>query len=119
MGGRDELAERPGFGDGRRQLVPAVDEPPHIVIAEDARLGRLDDQHALQQTAIHDGHAQKRSVGILAGVREVLESRMRGASATHCGASCSATRPARPSDNRMRIRPTLSWRSPIVAARTR
>ena len=57
--------------------------------------------------------------GILARLREVLEARMRRASATTCGRSCSATSPARPSVRRIRTRPTLSARRPIVAASTR
>ena len=41
-----------------------------------------------------------------------------GASATNCGRRRSATSPASPSERRIRTRPTLSARSPTVAART-
>ena len=118
--GRDELPERARLADDRRELRAGHRQHPHVVGAEGARLDRLHDEHALQQAAIDDRHAEERAVGILAGLGKVLEARMRvAASATNCGRSCSATRPARPSVSRMRTRPTLSARRPMVAASTR
>ena len=42
-----------------------------------ARFGGLHDEHALQHAAVDDRHAEERLVGILAGLAEVLETRMR------------------------------------------
>ena len=77
MAGRDELAERPRFADDRPQLGAGGLQHAHVRVAERPRFGRLDDQHALEQPAIHDRHAEKRSIRILAGVGEILEPGMR------------------------------------------
>ena len=74
---RDELPERARLADDRRQLRAGHDQHPHVVLGEDARLDRLHDQHALQQAAIDDRHAEERAIRILAGLAEVLEARMR------------------------------------------
>ena len=68
MRGRDDLAERARLADDRRQLRARHHQHPHVVRAEDARLDRLHDQHALQQPAIDHRHAEERVVGILAGL---------------------------------------------------
>ena len=77
MSRRHELPERPGLSDDRPQLSRSRHERCDVVGREDSWLGGLDDEHALKQAAIHDGHAEKRSVGILAGLAEILESRVR------------------------------------------
>ena len=111
---RDELPERPRLAHDRRQLRsgsrPASAPRRALKIA---RLDRLHDQHALQQAAIDQRHAEKRPIRLFAGLAEILEPRMRVASATTCGCSRSATSPASPSVMRMRTRPTLSGRRPI------
>ena len=56
---------------------PAASSLPHGVGAEGARGQRLHDEHALQQPAIDQRHAEKRLVRILACLAEVLEARMR------------------------------------------
>ena len=73
---RDELSERARLADDRRQLRRRHHQHADIVGAEDARLDRLHDQHALEQAAIDDRHAQKRAIRIFAGLAEVLEPRV-------------------------------------------
>ena len=75
--GRDHLAERARLADDRRQLPARHHQHPHLVVAEDARLARLHDQHALQQAAIDHRDTEERVVGVLAGFLEVLEPRVR------------------------------------------
>ena len=57
--------------------APGHHQHPHVVGVEGARLDGLHDQHALQQPAIDDRHAEERAVRVLAGLAEVLEARMR------------------------------------------
>ena len=58
--GATNWPKRPGFADDRPELGAGGRQHPHIVVGEDARLGRLDDEHALEQAAVDDRHAQKR-----------------------------------------------------------
>ncbi len=74
---RDEQAQCPRLADDRSQLRAGRFEPLHGVGPEGPRLERLDDQHALQQSAILERHAEERLVRVLAGLTEVLEARMR------------------------------------------
>ena len=74
---RHELADGPRLAHDRRQLRAGQGQLLHVVIREGARLACLQDQHALENAAIDDGHAEKRAERIFAGVAEVLEARMR------------------------------------------
>ena len=67
---RDELLQRARLADDRRELRAGRHQHAHVVGVEDARLDRLHDQHALQQAAIDDRHAEERVVRILAGLAE-------------------------------------------------
>ena len=51
-------------------------QQPHHVVAEDARLHRLQHEHALQQAAIDQRHAEKAVIRVFARLAEVLETRM-------------------------------------------
>ena len=75
--GRDELPQGACFGDDRRQLRARHRQQAHVFGAEDPRVDRLDDEHALQQPAFDDRHAEERAVRILARFRKVLEPGMR------------------------------------------
>jgi hypothetical protein len=74
---RHELSERAGVADDRGDLPAGGHEPPHVLLAEPAGFRRLHDEHALQDAAVRDRHAEKRAIGILARVLEILEPRMR------------------------------------------
>ena len=56
--------------------MPADANVRHVLRGEHARLLRLHDEHALEQTAIDDGHAEEGAVRIFAGFAEVLEAWM-------------------------------------------
>ena len=56
---RDVLSDRACLADDRRHLRARHHQHPHVVGAEGARLDRLHDQHALQQPAIEDRHAEE------------------------------------------------------------
>ena len=77
MDRRHELADGASLADDWRQLRPCGRNVLHVVLAERARLGSLDDQYPLEDFAVDDRHPQERPVRILAGVMEVLEARMR------------------------------------------
>ena len=70
MDRRHELADGARLADDRRQLRAGRRQHPHVVVAERARLGRLHDQHALQDAAVDDRHAEERPIRILARIAE-------------------------------------------------
>ena len=72
----DELLEGPRLRHNRRQLRAGHDEHPDIVVAEQPRLDGLDHEDALQHAAIDDGHAEERSIRVLARFAEILEPRV-------------------------------------------
>ncbi len=78
MGRRDELSERSRLGDDRRQLRPRHRQQAHVLGPEGPGLDRLNDEHALQQSAFDDGNAEERAIRIFARLRKVLEPRVRG-----------------------------------------
>ena len=75
---RDELSERSRFGDDRRQLRAGHRQQAHVLGPEGTGLDRLDDEHALQQSALDDRHAEKRAIRVFARFRKVLEAGMCG-----------------------------------------
>ena len=78
MCGRDELPERARLADDRGELRSGHRQHADRVGAERARLDRLDDEHALQQSLVDERHAEKRVIRIFARLAEIFESRMRG-----------------------------------------
>ncbi len=74
---RDELAKRPRLGDNRRDLRPGHRQQSHVLGTERARLDRLYDQHALEESAVDDRYAKERAVRILACLGEIFETRVR------------------------------------------
>ncbi len=73
---RDELAERARLADDGRQLRPGHHQHPHVGRIEQPRVDGLNDEDSLQETAIHDRHAQERAIRIFTGLGEVLEPRV-------------------------------------------
>jgi hypothetical protein len=67
------VSKRPGFVDDGRQLRAGRHQHLHVVIAEFPRLDRLDDEHPDQQAVVEQRHPEKRSIGVLAGLAEILE----------------------------------------------
>ena len=59
MCGGDELLQGLGFADDGCELGAGGHQQPHYVLGEHARLNGLDHEHALKQSAINQGHAQK------------------------------------------------------------
>ena len=110
---RDELAERPGLADNRRQLRPGRHEHPQFVTAEDARLHCLHDQHALKQSVFDDGNAQERVVRILASFPEILESWMHGRVRDDLRPELLGHQAGQALVEAHRTRPTLSGRRPM------
>src|SRR5262249_52872371 len=78
MGRGDELAEPAGLADNWSQLSSGSRQHAHIILAKAARFDSLNDQHALEQSPVNQGDAQKRMIRILARLGEVLESSVRG-----------------------------------------
>ncbi len=74
----DELSERSRFGHDRRHLRAGHRQQPHVLGAEGPGFDGLDDEHALQQPALDDRHAEKRAIGVFARLGKVLEAGMRG-----------------------------------------
>ena len=104
--GRDEAVEGAGFANDGGDLVGGFGQHADFIFAKDARFLGLDDENALQDSAIDEGNAEKGVVLLFAGFLEVFEAGMiawRHATAT--GITCSATRPARPSLSGMRSVP--------------
>ena len=76
--GRDELSLRARLTDDGRELRPGHGQHAHGVGAEHARLDRLHDEHALQQSLVDERYAEERVVRVFARLAEIFESRMPG-----------------------------------------
>ncbi len=74
--GGDEAVEGAGFADDGCDLVGGLDEHADLGFAKDAGLFGLDDEDALQDSAIDEGHAEEGVVGLFAGLLEVFEARV-------------------------------------------
>jgi hypothetical protein len=72
----DEAVEGTRLAHHGSDLVGGVDQHANLVLAEDARLPGLHDEHALQDSAVDEGHAEEGVVLLFAGLLEVLEARM-------------------------------------------
>jgi hypothetical protein len=74
----DEAVESTGLADDGRHLRRGFGEHPDFGVVEGARLLGLDDEDALKDTAVDDGHTQKGLVGLFAGILDELEARVSG-----------------------------------------
>ena len=68
LGGRDEAVERARLADDGRHLVGRFGQHADLVVAKDARLLGLHDQHALQDAAIDERHAEE---GVVRPLRRI------------------------------------------------
>ena len=75
---RDELPERARLAHDRGELRSGHRQHADRIGAERARLDRLDDEHALQQSLVDERHAEKRVIRIFASLAEIFEARMGG-----------------------------------------
>src|SRR5262245_48781756 len=82
MSRSDELAKPAGFADNWRQLRPGGHKHSDMILAESARFYCLEDQNALEQATVDQGHTEEGMIGVFACLGEVLESRM-GACVIH------------------------------------
>ena len=115
----DEAVEGARLADDGRDLVGRLGQHADLSFAKDAGFFGLNDENALQNSAIDQRHAEEGLVVVFAGFLEVLEARMIAGILDGYGSTCSATRPARPSLSGMRSVPMhRGWR-PSVAASTR
>ena len=73
---RNKTVQRARLADYRRHLAGRLRQHANFVFAEGPRFLRLNNQHSLQNAAIDQWHAQKRTVLFLTGPLEVLEARM-------------------------------------------
>ena len=73
---RNEAIEGARFADDGRDLAGGFSQHADFVLAKDARLFGLDDQHALQHAAIDEGHAEEGVIFLFAGFFEVFVARM-------------------------------------------
>jgi hypothetical protein len=76
LGGGYEAVEGARLTDDGRNLAGGVGEHADLALAEDPRLLGLDHEHALQNAAVDDGHAEKGVVFLFAGILEVLVAGM-------------------------------------------
>jgi hypothetical protein len=73
---RDETIEAARLADDGRDLRRGLHQHAHFIFAEIARFRGLNDQYALQDSAIDQRNAEKSFVAVFAGFAKIFESRM-------------------------------------------
>ena len=74
--GCDKLPQRARLAYDRGELRSCHREHTDRIGAECARLGRLDDEYALQQSLVDERDPEKRVIRVFAGLAEIFEPRM-------------------------------------------
>ncbi len=74
--GSDKTIHGPGFTHYRSDLSGSLGQHANFILAENARLDGLHDQNALENAPVDQGDSQKRLVGFLACLLEILEPGM-------------------------------------------
>ncbi len=72
----DESVQGAGLAYDRTQLCCHVNQRTNLFLAEQPGFERLNDQYALQHTAVNERNSQERLIIILPGFTKVLEARM-------------------------------------------